>query len=136
MENNKNKYIPYLIGATIGIALTLLIMCIICCKNMGMMKKEQHTMDMSSMMAEMNANLAGKTGDAFDQAFIEEMIVHHEGAVDMAELALTNAKHPEIKTLANAIISAQNSEIAQMKAWLSSWYGANPQAQTTSGAHH
>ena len=80
---------------------------------------------MASMMAQMNANLIGKTGDAFDQAFITEMVMHHEGAVQMAELALTNAKHSEIKTLANAIITAQNSEIAQMKGWQKNWYGSS-----------
>lgn len=88
---------------------------------------DNNGMSMASMMASMNANLAGKTGDAFDQSFIEEMIVHHEGAVDMAELALTNAKHAEIKTLANAIITAQNSEIGQMKTWLKRWYGVGNQ---------
>jgi uncharacterized protein (DUF305 family) len=78
--------------------------------------------DMSAMMANMNAGLQGKTGDAFDQEFIAEMIVHHQGAIDMAKLALTNAKHQEIKDLANAIISAQTKEITQMKQWQKSWY--------------
>ncbi len=80
------------------------------------------SMDMASMMADMNAALAGKTGDEFDRAFLAEMIVHHEGAVEMAQLALTNAKRQEIKDLSQAIISAQNTEIAQMKGWLTQWY--------------
>lgn len=78
--------------------------------------------DMDDMMATMNANLQGKTGDSFDQEFLAEMIVHHQGAIDMAKLALNNAKHQEIKNLANAIITAQTSEIAQMKAWQKNWY--------------
>jgi uncharacterized protein (DUF305 family) len=78
--------------------------------------------DMNSMMANMNAGLQGKTGDAFDQEFLAEMIVHHQGAVQMAQLALTNAKHQEIKDLAQGIISAQDKEIAEMKAWQKSWY--------------
>ena len=81
--------------------------------------------DMASMMAAMNANLSGKTGDAFDQAFITEMIMHHEGAVSMAQLALTNAKHDEIKDLANAIIKAQTTEIDHMKSWQKNWYDSN-----------
>ena len=81
-----------------------------------------NNMSMSDMMASMNAELEGKTGDEFDKAFLTEMIMHHEGAVDMAEAALEDAKHQEIKTMANAIISAQTSEIAQMKAWLKAWY--------------
>jgi uncharacterized protein (DUF305 family) len=82
-------------------------------------------MDMQSMMDSMNAGLKGKQGDDFDKAFISEMIIHHQGAITMAELALTNAKHQEVKTLAKAIISAQTSEIAQMKSWLKNWYSSN-----------
>ncbi len=79
-------------------------------------------MNMADMMSSMNAELAGKTGDAFDQAFLSEMIMHHEGAVGMAESALNNAKHQEIKDLSKAIISAQNTEISQMKQWQSAWF--------------
>lgn len=78
--------------------------------------------DMSSMMADMNLALQGKTGDAFDKEFLSEMIVHHQGAVQMAQLALANAKHQEIKNLANDIIAAQNKEIAEMEMWQKSWY--------------
>jgi uncharacterized protein (DUF305 family) len=78
---------------------------------------------MSDMMTSMNAELKGKTGDEFDRAFLAEMIVHHQGAVEMARLALTNAQHKEIKDLANAIIAAQNKEIAEMNAWQKAWYG-------------
>ncbi len=77
---------------------------------------------MAMMMHDMNAALNGKSGDAFDQAFISEMIVHHQGAIDMAALALTSAKHSELKDLANDIITAQTSEIAQMKQWQKDWY--------------
>jgi uncharacterized protein (DUF305 family) len=77
---------------------------------------------MHGAMGDMMMGLEGKTGDEFDKAFLSEMIIHHEGAVDMAEAALKNAKHPEIKQMALAIISAQTSEIQQMKGWLNSWY--------------
>ncbi|WP_322815573.1 DUF305 domain-containing protein [Chloroflexus sp.] len=63
-------------------------------------------------------------GDApFDQRFIEAMIPHHEGAIAMARDALEKAEHAEIKTLAEAIISAQEAEIAQMREWLRTWFG-------------
>lgn len=65
--------------------------------------------------------LKGKSGDEFDKEFITQMIDHHEGAVDMANLALKNAKHQEIKDLSTAIIEAQTSEIHQMKEWKGSW---------------
>jgi uncharacterized protein (DUF305 family) len=79
--------------------------------------------DMHAEMDGMMASLEGKTGDEFDKAFLAEMIVHHEGAVEMAEAALENAKHEEIKSMANAIISAQTTEINQMKSWQAAWYG-------------
>lgn len=87
----------------------------------------QHVMSDPSMMhgqmSDMMAGLAGKTGDMFDKAFISEMIVHHEGAIAMAEAALVRAEHEEIKALATDIISAQSREIQQMKEWQKAWYG-------------
>lgn len=82
--------------------------------------------DVSSMhgqMSGMMTGLNGKTGDDFDRAFLSEMIIHHEGAVEMAEAALVNANHEEIKKMANEIISAQTREIQQMKDWQTGWYG-------------
>lgn len=64
---------------------------------------------------------AAITGDEYDRLFVANMIAHHQGAVDMANVALTNASHKEVKDLANAIVSAQTSEITSMSAWQSSW---------------
>ena len=50
-----------------------------------------------------------------DQAFVSGMVPHHESAVAMAEMALEKGEHKEIKGLAEEIISAQESEITQMK---------------------
>ncbi len=91
--------------------------------NRGGVMVMDHTMSMNSMMQSMNAGLIGKTGDAFDNAFLTEMIVHHQGAVEMAELVLKTSTRPELLTLARNIISAQNTEINQMKAWQNSWFG-------------
>lgn len=76
----------------------------------------------------MMTGLKGLQGDAFDKAFLSEMIVHHQGAVVMAQQALASSKHQEIKDLAQKIIDAQNAEIAQMQSWQTSWYGV-PAAQ-------
>jgi uncharacterized protein (DUF305 family) len=78
--------------------------------------------DMSDMMNSMTMGLKNKTGDDFDQAFLSEMIIHHEGAVEMAKQVLKNSKRPELIKLANDIISAQTKEIEIMKGWQTSWF--------------
>ncbi len=88
----------------------------------GSLMGDMNMMSMEDMMISMNAQLKGKTGDEFDVAFLQEMIIHHEGAVEMAKLALTNAKMQEIKDLAEAIILTQNKEIGDMRMWLRDSY--------------
>ena len=52
-----------------------------------------------------------------DVIFAEMMIPHHEQAIEMSDLALTNSSNPEILSLAETIKAAQEPEIAQMKSW-------------------
>lgn len=77
--------------------------------------------DSSMTMDDMVGDLNGITGDDFDQAFLEGMIEHHQGAVEMAEQAKKNAKHDELKQMADDITSAQESEIKQMQQWQMDW---------------
>lgn len=62
----------------------------------------------------------------FDLMFIDMMIVHHESAVLMAEVALERAETPEVIGLSEEIIAAQSSEIAQMQEWREAWYPGAP----------
>ena len=57
------------------------------------------------------------TGNA-DVDFVKGMIPHHAGAIDMAKTVLAFGKDPEVKKLAETIIKAQETEIAQMNDWL------------------
>jgi uncharacterized protein (DUF305 family) len=59
-----------------------------------------------------------------EKEFITEMIPHHQEAVDTAkEVLARGATTPEIKSLMENIVSAQEKEIADMKNWYQSWYG-------------
>jgi len=60
----------------------------------------------------------------FDQRFIDAMIPHHEDAIMMANEALVQAEHVEIRNAAQAIIEAQTAEITQMEEWKAEWYGS------------
>jgi len=56
----------------------------------------------------------------FDKTF-EEMIPHHQMAVMMANMLLQGTNRPEMKELANNIISAQTEEIKEMRQWYKDW---------------
>ena len=57
---------------------------------------------------------AAGPGNETDAMFVNGMIPHHEGAVEMAKIAQERAEHPETKKLAGEIITAQEKEIATM----------------------
>jgi len=88
----------------------------------GEMQQEMSEMSMADMMNVMNDELGTKTGEEFEIAFLEGMIEHHVGAVDMAELVLKNTERPELVKLANEIIEAQKGEIELMREWRATWY--------------
>lgn len=77
---------------------------------------------MDHSMMGMMSGIKGKSGKDFDKAFLEEMIIHHEGAVDMANLVLEESDNKELKDFANNIIEAQSKEINQMEKWLDEWF--------------
>ena len=75
----------------------------------GMEGKDHSKMDGGS--GGMASGMMMKNGEYSDERFIDAMVPHHEGAVDMAGVALKNAEHEEIKRLAEDIVSAQEAEI-------------------------
>ena len=65
----------------------------------------------------------------FDLLFIDSMIIHHQGAIDMAKAAQQKAEHPELKKMADDIITSQAAEMKQMQAWRKAWYLNAPQTK-------
>ena len=64
------------------------------------------------------SSLNEATGAAFDRMWLQMMVKHHQGAVEMAETALHDGENPEAKKLARSIIDGQSAEIAEMKSIL------------------
>lgn len=75
---------------------------------------------------------AAESTDAWDKHFLDGMIVHHEGAVEMAQQAVDQAEHTELRTFAEAIITAQTAEIAQMQEWREIWFPGEPVGEVDS----
>lgn len=82
----------------------------------------------------MMRNLINLKGDELDRAFLEDMRMHHMGAVMMShQLLMRNlAKHDEVNKLAENISTSQRQEIHQMQNWLQTWFGAGGMM----GNHH
>lgn len=86
--------------------------------DMGAMDMSGHDMggmDMSGMMSDDDMKtLAAAKGNDFDRMWLGMMIVHHEGAVEMAKQARTATENLDVQQLADAIITGQTAEIATM----------------------
>lgn len=80
-----------------------------------------HGDQMDGMMTEEDmAALDAATGTEASRLFLEQMIVHHEGAVEMAQIEVDSGTNPDAVAMAQAIIDAQNIEIETMREILQS----------------
>ena len=70
-----------------------------------------------------------------DVQFAQEMIAHHQQALDMAKMVPGKSTNPKVTDLAKRIEGAQDPEIKTMTAWLSKW-GASPTASSMPGMDH
>lgn len=80
----------------------------------------QKSLHMGVMGNETDVALLENATD-FDRAFVEEMIPHHQMAVMMAQMLKSGTNRPEMKQLADNVVTAQTDEIEQMRSWLQSW---------------
>jgi len=75
-------------------------------------------MDMGGMLSDKElAELASAKGTTFDRLFLEGMITHHEGAIDMISM-IKDSTNSEVKKLYTNILTSQSAEIEAMKALL------------------
>lgn len=108
------------------LALTLLISLAACNQSAPEKKPEAAASTQSLTVAQkaygkvndnMHKGMATIAEDA-DVAFMQGMIVHHKGAIDMSRVVLEHGKDATTRAMAETIIKAQTSEIAEMEAWL------------------
>jgi uncharacterized protein (DUF305 family) len=75
--------------------------------------------DMPGMMSsEQMSSLEGMSGSEFDRMWLEMMIDHHNGAIQMAQTEIASGANPEAKQMAETIVTTQQREIDQMTAML------------------
>ena len=84
-------------------------------KEAGASMHMDHNMNMDGMLTEAQMNaLENSTGTEFDRLYLEGMIAHHEGAIEMAKTAV-NSKTPNTHELGHALTDSQAEQITLMK---------------------
>jgi uncharacterized protein (DUF305 family) len=87
--------------------------------------------DMSNMQGHDMANMNSDPGAAeqpYDLQFLDSMIHHHRGAIQMANMVLGKTERPEMKAFAQKIIGDQSKEIDYMQGLRDQWYAGKPSA--------
>lgn len=86
------------------------------------------SMDHSSMDHSKMESSPGASEAPYELQFIDTMIAHHQGAIDMARLAKGRTENKQMLTFAEGIINAQEREIAEMRRWRANWFDGKPPA--------
>lgn len=97
----------------------------------GALETSNTTVDEKKQKPASDNIYANLKGDAFDEAYIADMLAHHEGALNMSEQAIAVTAHEEIRTLASNIVQSQSTELIKMRTWQKEW----GYKETMSGGH-
>lgn len=111
----KFRNLPAIVG-------TLLVMFALAPLTASAEPAQTHSPDFQKMKAAMD-ELAQKTGQEFEIAYINSIIPHHQGAIMMAQTVQKDAPHQEVRDSATKIIAAQQKEIDELTMYLKDWYG-------------
>jgi uncharacterized protein (DUF305 family) len=87
-------------------------------EDMGGMDHGSGGMDMEGMSEEDMAALDSAFGADFDRLFLDLMVDHHRGAVDMAETEIAEGSHADAVDMARGIVESQTAEIQEMETLL------------------
>jgi uncharacterized protein (DUF305 family) len=84
-----------------------------------MMMQDPMMIEMMGMATQAELDqLETLSGTAFDQLFLQLMIDHHQGAIDMCVQVMTNGQEPVLQSMANEMLTTQATQISQMEAML------------------
>ncbi len=71
----------------------------------------------------MGMGMGSFTDDApFDAQFLDQMTVHHEGAIMSTQAMIADSDQPELRELADDILTSQQEQVTQMQSWRNQWY--------------
>jgi uncharacterized protein (DUF305 family) len=108
--------------------LTLLLLLLAGCSQNSDLKigLEKHQMPDGSMMHGGQHDMAVITSQ---EQFLNEMIPHHQEAIDTSNLLLKTTTNPDLKNFLTVVVEVQTKEITEMKKWMKDWYGKDYQVK-------
>ena len=89
----------------------------------------------SAAMAKMMSAMKVRPSGDVDADFVAMMVPHHQGAIDMAKVQLLHGKDPQMRRLAQEIITDQQLEIELMQRWLKAHVATRAKENGKSGNH-
>ncbi|MFZ1301291.1 MAG: DUF305 domain-containing protein [Candidatus Microsaccharimonas sp.] len=117
----KNKYTIIVIATIVAVIITGIAVYAVNRNNINDKQSSNSQSTTDDVTAEDTNKFATLTGEAYDEAFIADMLAHHEGALSMAEIAGAATERKEILDLSQSIMQTQAQEIIKMQALQAEW---------------